>query len=93
VGGIVKNLSITKGEDKLKWFISSDFARRGFCSDCGSSLFWQADRLDSEKHQISISAGCIEELGEIRLSKHIFCAHKGDYYEIGEDGLPKLDTH
>ena len=26
-----------------KWYRASDFARRGFCADCGSSLFWQRD--------------------------------------------------
>ncbi len=93
VGGGVKNLAFSKGEDKLKWYESSDFARRGFCSECGSSLFWQAHKLDDHKDHIAIAAGCIDELGDNHISKHIFCAHKGDYYEIGEDGVPQLDTH
>ncbi|HAT86206.1 MAG TPA: aldehyde-activating protein, partial [Rhizobiales bacterium] len=91
--GGVKNFVFTKGEDKLKWYESSDFARRGFCSECGSSLFWQAHKLDDHKDHIAIAAGCIDELGDNHISKHIFCAHKGDYYEIGEDGVPQLDTH
>ncbi|RYZ37920.1 MAG: GFA family protein, partial [Myxococcaceae bacterium] len=29
-----------EGADKVGWFQSSEKARRGFCSVCGSSLFW-----------------------------------------------------
>ena len=29
--------------DGLKWFRSSPEARRGFCQDCGSVLFWKQD--------------------------------------------------
>jgi len=32
-----ENLKITK-DDGLKWFRSSDWARRGFCMECGSSV-------------------------------------------------------
>ena len=28
------------GEDKLTWFQASEKVRRGFCSVCGSFLFW-----------------------------------------------------
>jgi hypothetical protein len=29
-----------RGEDKIAWYQSSEKARRGFCSACGLSLFW-----------------------------------------------------
>src|SRR5210317_969415 len=28
------------GAEKLTWFRSSEKVRRGFCSTCGSALFW-----------------------------------------------------
>ena len=31
----------------LKWYRSSEQARRGFCVACGSSLFWQEDGEDT----------------------------------------------
>ena len=31
-----------KAGKTLTWYESSEFARRGFCSKCGSSLFWHA---------------------------------------------------
>ena len=86
------SLTITKGENLLSWFRSSDFARRGFCKGCGSAMFWHGDKLDDHKHRIAIAAGTI--LGEppIKLSEHIFVIDKGNYYEI-DDGLPQLETH
>ena len=34
------------GEDKVTWFASSEKVRRGFCSVCGSSLFWDPVQRD-----------------------------------------------
>ena len=67
----------------LKWFGSSDIARRGFCGECGASLFWE--RLNSGT--ISVSAGTLDAPTGLETAGHIFVADKGDYYEIG-DGLP-----
>ncbi len=79
-------LTVT-GEDKLRWYHASDFARRGFCGECGSVLFWKAN---SERH-ISICAGSFDQPTGLRLASHIFCADKGDYYEI-TDGLPQYEA-
>jgi hypothetical protein len=65
-------------DDGLAWYRSSDMARRGFCSTCGSTLFWQAD----ERPYIAIAAGTLDSPTGIRLEGHIFCADKGDYYDI-----------
>ena len=76
-------------ERGLKWYASSDYARRGFCGDCGASLFWE--RLGEEG--ISIAAGGIDAPSGLKTIRHIFTAHKGDYYEI-TDGLQALpDGH
>ena len=72
----------------LRWFRSSEFARRGFCSECGSSLFWQHDKAG----HTSIAAGTLDGPTGIATTKHIYAAHKGDYYEIA-DSLPKLAEH
>ena len=31
-----------QGADCVRWFRSSDKAERGFCTTCGSSMFWRA---------------------------------------------------
>lgn len=68
----------------VKWFASSEKARRGFCPECGSFLFWDA----LEEDTISFSLGSIANPTGLTLEKHIFTADKGDYYEIA-DGLPQ----
>jgi hypothetical protein len=65
-------------ERGLKWYRSSGMARRGFCAECGSSLFWKADGRD----YTSIAAGAIDGALGVRLAGHIFCDFAGDYYEI-----------
>jgi hypothetical protein len=73
-----------EGEDRVAWYQSSEKVRRGFCSACGSSLFW--DPIGREK--IGVAMGALEAPTGTRLGIHIFVADKGDYYEIA-DGLPQ----
>lgn len=68
----------------VKWFAASDRARRGFCPDCGSFLFWQAH----DEGTISVALGAVDGPTGLHLEKHIFTADKGDYYDI-TDGLPQ----
>ena len=67
---------------EVRWFQSSPTARRGFCPVCGSNLFW-----DGQGTTLSIMAGTLDAPTGLILRGHIFCADKGDYYEIA-DGLP-----
>lgn len=85
-------MTVSKGEDKLKWYRASDYARRGFCSDCGSSLFWNADGLEKHKNRIAIALGALNAPTGVKLREHIFVADKGDYYDIA-DGLPQKETY
>jgi len=72
------------GEDHVAWFHSSEKVRRGFCSTCGSSLFWEPIHRD----WIGIAMGAFDGPTETKLRIHIHVADKGDYYEI-TDGLPQ----
>ncbi len=72
------------GEAALSWFESSPGVRRGFCSICGSQLFWDV----ADRNTMSIFAGTLDGESGLRLTGHIFCEAKGDYYEI-TDGLPQ----
>jgi hypothetical protein len=62
----------------LKWYRSSEFARRGFCGECGSVLFWKGDDND----YTAVTAGTIDGKTELKLAGHIYCNDAGDYYEI-----------
>jgi len=62
----------------LKWYASSDIARRGFCSECGGSVFWE--RLNAD--YISIAAGVIDSPTRLATTLQIYVADASDYYEI-----------
>lgn len=76
-----------KGAEHVKWFRASDSAQRGFCSHCGSTLFWKHD----DHGYTSILAGSFDKPSGLKLTKHIFVADKGDYYEIG-DGAEQFEA-
>ena len=71
----------------LKWFQSSPQARRGFCGECGTVLFWKGEGRD----YTAIAAGSLDGASGLKLAGHIFCDDAGDYYEIagGEYRLPR----
>lgn len=64
-------------EGVVTWYASSETARRGFCGTCGSNLFW-----DGAGQNLSIFAGTLNEATGLSIKGHIYCADKGDYYEI-----------
>jgi hypothetical protein len=68
--------------DSLRWYRASPRAQRGFCATCGSTLFWQADRRET----ISIAAGSLDGPTGLTTEGHIFCADRGDYYTIPDEG-------
>jgi hypothetical protein len=80
-----ENVAIT-GSEHISWFRSSERVRRGFCSNCGSALFWDADG----REKIGIAMGAFDAPTGTKLGMHIFVADMGDYYDIS-DGLPQ--TH
>lgn len=62
----------------LKWFRASQTARRGFCGECGSPLFWKPDKGD----YTSFTAGSIDGDTGLTFEGHIYCDFKGDYYQV-----------
>ncbi len=69
----------------LKWHQSSGQAKRGFCGECGSVLFWKGDG----RNYTAIAAGSIDGTTGLQLEGHIFCDNAGDYYEICGGGYRK----
>jgi len=62
----------------LKWYRSSAQARRGFCSECGATLFWEGDGRDT----MSIAAGTLDEPTGLATALQIHVASAGDYYPV-----------
>ncbi|SHI02890.1 GFA family protein [Marivita hallyeonensis] len=62
----------------VRWFQSSEKARRGFCPTCGSALFWDHE----DDPFVCFSTGSIDGPTGLKLRGHIHTRTKGDYYEI-----------
>jgi len=76
-GTLRENLEFS--EDRgLKWYASSDHARRGFCSECGSSLFW--DQLEGKG--IGVAAGSLDTPTGLKTHAEIFVGDRSDYYQL-----------
>lgn len=72
----------------LRWIDSphSDArARRGFCGECGSSLFWDPPARST----VSIAAGTLDDPEGLRVAAHWFVSQAGTYYDIPDDGVPR----
>jgi len=84
-----ENLTITE-KTGLKWFKSptdeTANVHRGFCSACGSSLFWHP----KDQPYIAIAAGSIDSPANLKTIGHVWCSQKADFYNI-EDDLPQFD--
>jgi hypothetical protein len=76
-------------EDRgLRWIDSpqSDAnARRGFCAECGSSLFWDPPK----RATVSITAGTLDGDTGLHVAGHWYVSQQADYYELPDDGLPR----
>ena len=71
----------------LRWIESPSSdrnARRGFCAECGSSLFWQP----APGERTNIAAGTLDRPTGLRIAGHWYMRHAGDYDDVVDDGLP-----
>jgi hypothetical protein len=60
---------------------SSDWAERGFCTLCGSNLFYHI--VDSSDYQVA--AGLFDDQSVLRLSLQVFTDRKPDLYEFANE--------
>ena len=72
----------------LTWYRSSPSAKRGFCRECGSSLFWKPDSGD----RISVFVGSVDGPVDLPLTSHIYLVEKGTYYEITDGADEHMTT-
>ena len=67
--------------DGLAWYQSSKASRRGFCRECGSSLFFD----HGPEEPMGIAAGSFDGDPPLKLAAHIYTDEAGGYYAIGDD--------
>jgi hypothetical protein len=77
---LVKDPVIT-GAEHITRFASSDWAERGFCSSCGSHIFYYLKPRDG----YSFAAGLFDGTADYSLTEEIFIDAKPDSYSFAGD--------
>ena len=65
-------------DSTLRWYDPVPTVHYGFCSTCGSTLFW---RTDSAPEKLSIAAGTLDQPTGLHTTKAWWVAEAGDYFE------------
>ncbi|WP_342241429.1 GFA family protein [Inquilinus sp. OTU3971] len=79
---------VLESDRTLRWYRSSPEAERGFCGECGASLFWKL----TQGGTVSIAAGTLDGATGLGIGGHLYTVDKGDYYSIA-DGAPQWREH
>jgi hypothetical protein len=87
-GGPAFGLGFSEGVEfsgPVTWFNSSEWAERGFCSKCGSTIFYRLKNAD-----LFVGAGTLDDQTIVpQISSHIYVDTKPHYYEFA-DSAPRL---
>ena len=70
---------VLMADESLRWYDSTDTVQYGFCSSCGSTLFWRA--ADKPDH-ISITAGTLDPPTGLTTTLALFGDHASDYHQL-----------
>ena len=74
-----------EGRQHIVSYASSDWAERSFCGRCGAGLWYRLTEGDAEKADYILSAGTLDDLTGLVLSKEIYVDRKPDGYAFAGD--------
>ena len=69
------------GDDNISVYVSSDWAERGFCSNCGTHLFYRL----RQSGQYIMSAGLFDQENDLVFDHEVFVEEKPRYYDFGNE--------
>ncbi len=69
------------GADNIGVFRSSEWGERGFCTKCGSILFWKTAGKDS----FTFTAGTLDDQENLKFTREIFIDDKPPYYDFANE--------
>ena len=88
VGFPQASVQVTAEEGVLRWYRSSEQSRRGFCTRCGTTIFFESVVAPGERHIARASIpGAIDREPEF----HTFSDQKVEWISLA-DGLPSLTS-
>lgn len=78
--------TMTRSET-LRWYASSEKSERGFCSTCGTTMFYRTELAPGEIH---VALACVDEQASFEPNAHIFWEARVPWFPFTDD-LPKVD--
>ena len=90
-GGVYLAVKVPAGgleftsDDALGVFISSEWAERGFCKTCGSSLFYRLTVPGPMQGEMHVGLGTLDDANGLPLTGEIFIDLKPDGYAFAGD--------
>ena len=85
-GGIELGLEVPPGgitwesAETVRTYASSEWAERGFCGTCGSSLFWRLTAPGPMQGMLSLAAGALDSLEGLEFESEIYIDQKPSAY-------------
>lgn len=67
-----------RGEDQIGVYHASSWGERGFCTKCGSTLFWRLQDGSS----VVLTAGALDDQSGLDFAMEIFVDEQPDYYRF-----------
>ena len=77
------------GEEFIKFYESSPGERKGFCSECGSSLF---TKFDANPNVLGFPLGTLDTDPKVKAMRHVFVGSKAPWFAI-TDNLPQHEEY
>ena len=75
-------------EQTLTWFHDQGpDTWRGFCKQCGSSLFWD---IGHSNDRLSVAAGTLDDSDTLTTIGHIYLSEAGGYHQVNDE-LPHFE--
>lgn len=76
-----------KADQTLDWYESSVWAKRGFCTRCGASLFYRLNGIA----RTSVAIGMLDDANDLVIAGQIFAASHPHWDRLRPHDLPHLD--
>jgi hypothetical protein len=70
------------GEESISVYTSSEWAERGFCSACGTSLFYRVTAPGPYHGQVHLTFGTLDDQSGFDMNLEYFIDLKPDAYEF-----------
>lgn len=90
-GGVFLGVRVAKDDlrfTKTEWhavYTSSPWAERGFCSRCGSTLYYRVTAEGDHQGTFHVGLGAFDDPDGIKLRQEIYVDHKPDGYDFAGD--------